>query len=64
MTHSTRHALLILKLRIERIVRGERRQGLVEYSTVLVFIALIGLAGLALLGTPASRLLGEAAQEL
>jgi Flp pilus assembly pilin Flp len=64
MTHSTSHALLILKLRIETIVRGERRQGLVEYSMILVFIALIGLAGLALLGTPTSSLLGEAAQKL
>jgi Flp pilus assembly pilin Flp len=64
MTHSTKHALSIAKLRIETIVRGERGQGLVEYSMILVFIALVGLVGLALLGNQTSLLFSEVAQKL
>jgi Flp pilus assembly pilin Flp len=51
-------------LRLEELRKGEEGQGLVEYSLILVFVSVVGIAALGSIGGSISNILQSIAQTL
>ena len=44
------HLVELIRRQVERLIRGERGQGMVEYALILVLIAVVVIAVLIVLG--------------
>ena len=51
-------------LRLEELRKGEEGQGLVEYSLILVFVSIVGIAALGSIGGSISHILQSISQTL